>query len=87
MFEHCNTLAELNGERQRLVRVGESVAKVNAAYNRAKKELLDAVPSYRHIPTYIYCDKTEASHYVALPFLKQKGKPNEIIITMEGVIL
>ena len=78
MFETCGSLEELNKERQRLMRSG--------AYNRAKRCLLEEVPTYRKIPTYT---GTAGSVGVFTPFpmLSGTGRPNEIIITPEGVLL
>lgn len=86
MFETCGSLEELNKERQRLMHDGCNPMDVNAAYNRAKRCLLEEVPSYRKIPTYT---GTVGSVGVFTPFpmLYGTGRPNEIIITPEGVLL
>lgn len=86
MFETCASLEDLNRERQRLVQSGVSPMTVNRAYNRAKKELLDTMPAFRHIPR--YTGKAAGTPtYCALPILPGKGNPNEIVITPEGVLL
>ncbi len=86
VFETCGSLEELNKERQRLMRSGGNPMEVNAAYNRAKRCLLEEVPTYRKIPTYT---GTAGSVGVFTPFpmLSGTGRPNEIIITPEGVLL
>ena len=45
MFETCSTLSDLNEERQRLARSGVPLMEVNAAYNKAKRRLLEDTPS------------------------------------------
>lgn len=86
MFETCGSLEELSRERRRLMRSGGNPTEVNAAYNHTKKCLLEEVPTYRKIPTY-----TGAAGSVGVstpfPILSGTGRPNEIIITPEGVLL
>lgn len=86
MFETCGSLAELNRERQHLMRSGANAMEVNAAYNRAKKRLLEETPSYRKIPTYTG-EADSVGVFMPFPMLSGKGRPNEIIITPEGVLL
>lgn len=50
MFETCSTLSDLNEERQRLARSGVPLMEVNAAYNKAKRRLLEDTPSYGKYP-------------------------------------
>lgn len=86
MFETCGSLEELNKERQWRIRSGACAMEVNAAYNRAKKQLLEDTPSYRKIPSYTG-ETGNVGVFMPLPMLSGKGKPNEIIITPEGVLL
>lgn len=86
MFETCGSLEELNKERQLRMRSGENAMEVNAAYNRAKKQLLEDTPSYRKIPSYTG-EVGSVGVFMPLPMLSGKGNPNEIIITPEGVLL
>lgn len=86
MFETCGSLEELNKERQRRMHSGTDAMEVNAAYNRAKKRLLEDTPSYRKIPCYTG-EIGSVGVFMPLPMLSGKGKPNEIIITPEGVLL
>ena len=86
MFETCGSLEELNKERQRLMRAGAAPMEVNAAYNKAKRRLLEEAPSFRKIPTYTG-EAGSIGVFMALPILKGQGKPNEIVITPEGVLL
>lgn len=86
MFEVCSSLAELNRERQRLVQEGVPPLEVNAAYNRMRKRLMEETPSFRKIPTYTGQAAT-VGVFLPLPILEGRGKPNEIIVTAEGVLL
>lgn len=86
MFETCSSLEELNRERQRLIRSGAEPMKVNAAYNRSKKRMLDEAPSYRKIPTYTGVARSDGV-YTPFPFIAGRCQQNEIIITEEGVLL
>lgn len=86
MFEQCNSLGELNKERQSLIRSGHSVAEVNSAYNKVRKSLMEAVPTFRKIPTYTAV-VSEPPVYVALPIIAGQGLPNEIVLTAAGVLL
>lgn len=86
MFETCSTLSDLNEERQRLARSGVPLMEVNAAYNKAKRRLLEDTPSYRKIPTYMGAANS-VNMFTPFPFLKGQGAPNEIVITPEGVLL
>jgi hypothetical protein len=86
VFENCDTLAELNQERKRLLSTGVQQVEVNSAYNKAKAALIEKAPSYRHIPTYTGVAE-EAKMFLALPVLSEKGRKNEIIITPRGVLL
>lgn len=86
MFETCSTLSDLNEERQRLTRSGAPLMEVNAAYNKAKRRLLEDTPSYRKIPTYTGVADC-VGMFTPFPFLKGRGAPNEIVITPEGVLL
>lgn len=86
MFETCGSLEELNKERQRLMRSGGNPMEVNAAYNRAKRCLLEEVPTYRKIPTYAGIAGS-VGVFTPFPMLSGTGHPNEIIITPEGVLL
>lgn len=86
MFETCGSLEELNKERQLRIRSGVNAMEVNAAYNRAKKLLLEDTPSYRKIPSYAG-EAGNVGVFMPLPMLSGRGKPNEIIITPEGVLL
>lgn len=88
MFEECSTLAELSKTRQSLVRSGADLMEVNAAYNKAKKRLMEETPSFRKVPTYSKQeDGDKAPVFFAFPILRGQGKPNEIILTSEGVLL
>lgn len=86
MFETCGSLLELNKERQQLIRSGAQPMEINAAYNRAKKQLLEETPSYRKIPHYTG-EAASVGVYAPFPILKGQGNPNEIIVTPDGVLL
>lgn len=86
MFSTCGSLAELNAMRQRLIKDGVSVKDVNSAYNKAKKTIMDAVPTFRKIPTFTGETITPRT-FVALPIISMGGKLNEIHITEEGARL
>lgn len=86
MFETCGSLEELNRERQRLIREGSQPLDVNAAYNRAKRQLLEEMPSYRKIPSYTG-EAGSIGVFAPFPFVSGKGRPDEIVITPEGVLL
>lgn len=86
MFDICSSLAELNRERQRLVREGVPPQEVNAAYNRARRRLMEETPAYRKIPIYTGTAGNVGT-FLPFPILSGKGKPNEIIVTPEGVLL
>lgn len=86
MFENCKDLAELNQQRQHLMRSGVPPIEVNSAYNKAKRELLQKAQQYRRIPTFSDSGGKAELHY-ALPILSVDGRRNEIVITERGVIL
>lgn len=86
MFDSCRTLEELNRERQVCMRSGAQPLEVNSAYNKAKRRLLEDTPTYRKIPSYTgVAESIEA--FTPFPILSGKGRPNEIIVTPEGVLL
>lgn len=84
MFEQCTTLEKLNARRRELVQKGMSVATVNAAYNKARKELMDAKPEFRRVATYTAVPATPRG-YVAHPIKEGVAKKNELIMG-DGVI-
>ena len=86
MFSGCNTLSDINMRRQELIRGGKDPKEVNAAYNKAKKQLLDVRPTFRKIPTYT-CKIPEPRLFTPIPFTKQPCGVAEIIVTKEGVTL
>ena len=86
MFENCKDLAELNQQRQHLMRSRVPPIEVNSAYNKAKRELLQKAQQYRRIPTFSDSGCKAELHY-ALPILSVDGRRNEIVITERGVIL
>jgi len=65
---------------------GTPPMEINSAYNKAKRELMDATPSFRTIPTFGATPR-EPQYFVPFPILNQRGNPNEIIVLEEGVIL
>ena len=84
MFENCNTLEQLNARRRELVQGGTPVTTVNAAYNKARKELMDAKPVFRHVATYFAKPATPRG-YVAHPIKEGFAEKNELIMG-DGVI-
>lgn len=53
MFQSCKDLASLNEQRRTLISQQPSnAAAINAAYNKAKSELISQRPSFRRPPSF-----------------------------------
>lgn len=85
MFSNCKTLSDLNARRRDLVSSGTPVASVNAAYNKAKKELLDARPEFRKVISYT-SEAPKPMAYFAYP-LKEGGPSNELTIAENFIFI
>ena len=84
MFQGCNTLEQLNARRRELVQSGKPVAEVNAAYNKARKDVMSATPDYKQVVTFTFVPATPRG-YFAYPLKEGAAKKNELIIG-DGVI-
>lgn len=84
MFEKCTTLEQLNARRHELVKQGTPVATVNAAYNKARRELMDARPAYRRVASFT-AEPTTPRGFVAHPIKDGVAAKNELILG-DGVI-
>lgn len=85
MFENCTTLEQLNAKRRELVQSGTPVTEVNAAYNKARQQLMSAKPTYRKVASYTAGAIPTPRGYVAHAIKEGMAKKNELIMG-DGVI-
>lgn len=86
MFEGCTTLTQLSNRRRELIQGGTPVQEVNAAYNRAKRALVNAKPEFRRPPTFSGEPTTQKS-YMPYKLFNTDVPKNVLRITDEGIYL
>ena len=86
MFDDCTTLEQLNLRRRELIQNGTDIASVNAAYNKAKKFIIEAKPVFRRPPKFTAEAEVPRSY---APFTIRNGgvKKNEIKIEDDAVYI
>lgn len=87
MFENISSLSDLNKERQRLVKEGNSIPQVNSAYNQAKRKLMEDTPKYRKIARHQEPSEPKAILYNILSLQCGQVAANEIYYTERGVLI
>ena len=84
MFTGCVTLEQINLKRKELIAAGQDIAQVNAAYNRAKKSIIESRPTFRRPPKFT---ATPAQPKEYAPFNLKRGEvpKNTIRITADAI--
>lgn len=84
MFEDVKRLSDLNAERKRLVMAGHPVTEVNAAYNKARRALMETTPKVRRPPTFTG-EAAPRTTYTPCP-LSMGKVPKNVIQVVSGTV-
>lgn len=85
MFEHCETLSQLNSERIRLSQT-HSLVEVNNAYNVRRAEILQAKQTEFIKLTPVFVTLPQPVKYMGIPIAGRAQKPNTISLTPKGFL-
>ena len=86
MFEHCMTLAELNGARIKAVSGGTDIVTVNNSYNKRRNEILNARKSYR-VLQFLETPKGDSGTISYLNIVGRSDIPGVIKCTAQGIYI
>ena len=86
MYSGVDSLTALNAKRKELIASGAPIAEVNAAYNNARKKLMDSTPTFRRPPKFTGVGR-EPINYSAYSLVPNKVPANELHITDKEVFI